>query len=103
MQESTLKDRVLRLEESRFRTVGEINALRTMLLSAWMTLIRRSSSPPGEAIAQLKDAWLSQPSEPLRAFPGIDSSELGAIAQEYEKSIARLLADLEGAVLDPSK
>lgn len=96
-----LKQRVARLEESRYKTVGEMNALRTMLLSAWLTLIQRSSSSPQEILSQLQQAWLPKSPQAQKVFPGIDSSELAAFSQEYETSISRLLADLERALGQP--
>lgn len=95
---SSLEDRVRRLEESRYKTVGQINALRTMLLSAWMTLIQKSSSPPAKIIAELQQAWLPSSPQAKKVFPGIDPSELAAFQQEFETSISGLLAELERAV-----
>lgn len=98
MNEQQLEARLRRLEVSRYKNVGELNAHRTMLLSAWMTLIHRSSEPTDEILAKLKTAWLQSAHKPLKKFPSIDPIELDAMSQEYESSISALLVDLESAI-----
>ena len=100
---SSIEDRVRRLEESRYRTIGELYVLRTMLLSAWTTLVHQSSAPPAEVIAQLKSAWLPASPQVNRVFPGTDPSEIAAFSHEYEVAIARLFTELERAVLGPPR
>ncbi|HZE90677.1 MAG TPA: hypothetical protein VE029_03035 [Rhizobacter sp.] len=64
-----------------------------------MTLIQRSSLPAKDVVAQLKEAFHPSRLVPRKAFPGIDPSELEAFSQEYERSLAALLSELEHAVL----
>ena len=97
---SSIEARLARLEESRYRVIGQLNAHRTVLLSAWMTLLARGTTPPEDAIAQLKQALLQN--QVVQSFPGASAVELEVFSQEYENSIKGLLADLERAVAPPA-
>jgi hypothetical protein len=97
---SSIEARLARLEESRYRMVGQLNAHRAVLLSAWMTLLARGTTSPEDAIAQLKQALLQN--QIVRPFPGASAAELEVFSQEYENSIEGLLADLERAVVAPA-
>ena len=98
---SSIEERIARLESSRYRVVGQLNAHRAVLLSAWMTLIARGSAPAIVVINQMRAALLTN--QKLRAFPGLDAVELEAYSQEYDSAIATLLTDLEAAVVSPAK
>lgn len=98
MNQPSLEDRVRRLEESRHKTVGQMNAQRTLLLTALATVIRRSSSPPEQVLEELQEAWMPKSPTAPKIFPGIDPGELGAFQQEYEASIEGLLAELRATL-----
>ena len=95
----TLEDRIRELEHSRYVLLGEINAMRTVALSAWMTLIARGSTKPKDAIEQMRASWFSTVSHPLRSFPGQDPAYLDAISQEYETALKDFLSLLENAIV----
>jgi hypothetical protein len=92
-----LVERIQRLEEARYKTVGQLNALRTIAMTALLKAIQSSPLPPVEAVSQLRAAWLPESPAAPKIFPGIDPGDLAAFQQEYEASISGLLADLERA------
>jgi hypothetical protein len=98
LPQPSLEDRVRRLEGYRYKAVGEINAQRTLLVTALATLIRRSSFPAAQELKILRETWLPSSPQAPKIFPGIDPSEIGAFQQEYEASIEGLLAELQVAL-----
>lgn len=90
-----LVERIQRLEEQRYKTVGEMNALRAVAMTALQSIVQRSSSPPARIVAELRTAWLPQSPQDPKIFPGIDPTEIAAFWQDYETSISHLLAELE--------
>ena len=98
-----LEERVRRLEESRFRIIGELSAQRTLLLSAWMQLIAQSDDPPEEVIEKLRQRWLPPYDEPIAAFRGADLAGVEAASQEHDRRIVDLFGILEQAVLGRNK
>ncbi len=99
MAEVTLEDRVRRLENSRYRMAGQLNAQRSLLLSAWMTLIKRGSAPPEKVLAQMRQAFLANARQNSVSDVSID--ELEAYHQEYVRSLESFLSELEKATSRP--
>ena len=97
----SLEGRVRLLEASRYKVVGQLNAHRTLLLTALATIVQRSPAPSKQVLAELRAAWLPVSPQAPKIFPGISPAELGALQQEYEASISGLLADLETQVDQP--
>lgn len=90
-----LAERVQRLENSRHKIIGQMNALRAVSLTALLTIVQKSSSPPAKVIAELRAAWLPVSPEAPKIFRGANAAELGAFQQEYEASVTDILAELE--------
>lgn len=92
------EDRLRRLEESRYKIVGQLNAHRALLITAVATILQRSTSPSADVLAQIRQVLLPEHPKPAKIFPGIDAAELGALQQEYEASISQLLAEVAQAL-----
>lgn len=95
---STLKTRVERLENSRHRVIGELNAQRTLLISAWATLVRRSSRSPDEVLRELRSTLLPEEPKQTRTFVALDPAEFAAVDQDFRQSLEDLILLVERTV-----
>lgn len=91
----TIENRIQRLEKSRYKMIGRINALQTIALSGWTkTILETQSDPVGYAEA-IRKQWLSTADQPQRSFHGADPAEIDLISQEYLDA----LDDLTGQIV----
>jgi hypothetical protein len=102
----SLEERISRLELSRFRTIGRINALTTMLLTLWGEYLENQ---PGDALEKIecqRQLWL-EGAENVPPFPGADPDQLQLISDENRKALddlsKRLVAHFRQAQASKSK
>lgn len=86
----SLEDRIKALEGFRYATLGRVNALQILLLSAWTTLLKHHSDDPVAAAEDMRRRWLQAADVPSRPFPGVDPAHLDAVSQEYREALEEL-------------
>lgn len=89
-----LEDRVRALEGFRYAMLGQVNAHRTLLLSAWSTILKNHSDDPVATAEDMRRMWLKAADAPPQAFPGVDPAHLDAVSQEYRVVIEELAEKL---------
>ena len=92
-EQPTYEARVRALEGFRYSVLGRVNALQTMLLSAWATLLKLHSDDPLTTAKDMQKQWLAAAKAPQRNFIGVDPAHLDAVSQEYEAALEDLTAE----------
>lgn len=89
-----LEDRVLALEKSRFRVVGRINALTTLILDLWLNHLERHTADPVATCEKMRSEWLEQSKAPNTMYLGPDPAQVEIALQESTEALEHLTAHL---------
>lgn len=92
---SDVEKRLEVLERHRFKTLGRINALETLVNELWLDFAGRSNLDRAEFIRGVRQVYLDRADAPQRHFVGVDPAELDLIGQEYREALFQILANLE--------
>ena len=86
----SLEDRIEQLERSRYRMLGHVNALNTLILALWVEHLAQQPEGAEQALERRRTYWLDTADEPRVAFPGADPDHLQMVTAEYRKALERL-------------
>jgi len=90
-----VEKRLESLERYRFKALGRINALETLLMELWLDFAGRSEVSRADFIRGVRKVYLERADYPQRHFVGADPAEIDLIGQEYRESLSQILANLE--------
>ena len=84
--ETTVEERLRRLERFRYLALARINLLQTLAVGAWCNICLQAPDP-NEYARIVTEAWNAGASAP-QSFPGVDPGHLDLLSQEYEEAVA---------------
>lgn len=89
-----LEDRIRALEGFRYAMLGRVNAQQTLLLAAWVTLLKHHSDDPLATAEDMRRKWLQVADAPPGPFPNVDPAHLEAVSQDYRQALEELTEGL---------
>ena len=89
-----IENRIAKLEEFRYRTLGRVNAIQTLLFDAWLTLLQNHTDDPVAAAEAMRARWMKRADLPDRQFPDADPAHIDLVGQEHMLALDELTAEL---------